>query len=186
MSEPTKAIQTQLANIEKRTGKTLSQLHAMLGKSRLQKHGEMVAHLKVSLHMGHGDANTVVHSYRAANAPAVPAAGDPLDAIYAGSKLPLRALHDAVMAKVAAFGAFEIAPKKANVSLRRQKQWALLGPGSKGRLEIGLNMRDVAPTARLLAQPEGGMCQYKVFVAAAGEIDAELLGWLRTAYDAAK
>lgn len=184
MSDPDKALQTQLANIEKRTGRTLAELHAMLQQSGLQKHGEMVSLLKEKLGMGHGDANTVVHLRAAKAAPADTCV--PLDAIYSGSKAPLRPLHDALMAKLATFGAFEIAPKKANVSLRGQKQWALLGPGSKGRLEIGINMKGVPGTERLVAQPPGGMCQYKVWLTETREIDAELLGWLRTAYDAAK
>jgi hypothetical protein len=196
MSDPNEAMQTQLVNLEKRSGKSLAALHEILTKSGLEKHGEMVTMLKTKLHMGHGDANLVVHLFRSpggaagasAAAPAGAAAdgGDALAAIYAGSKAPLRALHDAVMAKVAKFGPFEIAPKKANVSLRRKKQWALLGPGSKGRLEIGLNMKGVPATDRLQAQPPGGMCQYKVWLTAPNEVDQELLGWLRTAYDAAQ
>jgi hypothetical protein len=182
MGHPDKALQTQLANIETRTGKSIAQLQALLAKSGLQKHGELVAHLKADLGMGHGDANVVVHCWKqAGTAPA----GDPLDAIYSGSKAPLRALHEAVLARIAKFGPFEIAPKKANVSLRRKKQFALLGPGSKGRLEIGMNMRDVRATARLVEEPAGRMCQYKVFVTTLAEIDAELLGWMRTAFDAA-
>src|SRR5262245_43801320 len=184
MSDPDKALQTQLANIEQRTGKTLAQLHSILEQSGLQKHGEMVAMLKEKLGMGHGDANTVVHMRAAKPAPAD--AGDPLDAIYSGSKAPLRALHEAVLAKLATFGPFEVAPKKANVSLRGKKQWALLGPGSKGRLEIGINMKGVPGSERLVEQPPGGMCQYKVWVTEPREIDAELLGWLRIAYDAAQ
>lgn len=66
-----------------------------------------------------------------------------------------------------------------------KKQFALLGPGSKGRLEIGLNMRDVAATERLVAEPPGRMCQYKVHLSTVAEIDRELLGWIRTAFDAA-
>jgi hypothetical protein len=186
MSNSDQALKTQLANIEKRTGCTLAELKATLKKSGLQKHGELVALLKEQRGMGHGDANTVVHLFKADAAPAGAAAGDPLEAIYAGSKAPLRRLHEAVMAAIAKFGAFEIAPKKANVSLRRQKQFALLGPGSKGRLEIGINMKGAPATDRLIAQPPGGMCQYKVWITAAAEVDAELLGWLRRAYDAAK
>ena len=143
MSSTEKALQTQLANIETRTGKKLKQLFAILKKAKLDKHGEMVKFCKTELEMGHGDANTLVHMYRAdageAGAPAAkPKAGsDPLDEIYSGKKEPLRVLHEAVMAKVSKFGGFEIAPKKANVSLRRKKQFALIGPGTKGRLEIG-------------------------------------------------
>jgi hypothetical protein len=194
MADPAKAVATQLANIEKRTGKTLKQLFEILKKSGLTKHGEMVAMLKADLEMGHGDANTLVHTFRAeadgaaSDGQVGDGAGspsDPLDAIYAGSKAPLRPLHEAVMAKIAKFGEFEIAPKKANVSLRRKKQFALLGPASKGRLEIGLNMKDVEATERLVAQPPGGMCQYKVFLTDAKEIDKELLGWVKIAYDSA-
>ena len=36
------------------------------------------------------------------------------------------------MVRIAELGPFEVAPKKANVSLRRSKQFALLGPGSRG------------------------------------------------------
>ena len=86
---------------------------------------------------------------------------------------------------IAKFGAFEIAPKKANVSLRRKKQFALLGPATNSRFEIGLNMKGVPGTDRLLEQPPGGMCQYKVKLTDAAEVDAELIGWIRQAYDAA-
>ena len=65
-----KATATQLANIEKRTGKTLAQLEKVVTGSGLTKHGELVAMLKQDLGMGHGDANTLVHYTRA---PATPA-----------------------------------------------------------------------------------------------------------------
>lgn len=176
---------TQLANIEKRTGKTLAQLHAILRQSGLDKHGQLVALLKEQLAMGHGDANTVVHTYRKAAAPAPAADADPLDAIYTGAKAPLRALHDALLARLARFGAFEIAPKQAYVSLRRAKQFAMVGPGTKARLEVGINLKDVEGTDRLVAQKPGGMCQFKVWLTDAAEIDKELLGWLQQAYTAA-
>jgi len=185
MSSPDKALTTQLANIEKRSGKTHAQLHALLSKSGLAKHGELVAFLKSELGMGHGDANTVVHMWKSAADAGPATAGDALAAIYTGAKAPLRALHDAVMKQVSKFGAFEVAPKKANVSLRRSKQFALLGPGSKGRLEIGINMKGVPGTERLVEQKPGGMCQYKVWIDDSAQVDAELLGWLRQAFDAA-
>ncbi|MEO6597846.1 MAG: DUF5655 domain-containing protein [Planctomycetota bacterium] len=191
MTNVDKALQTQLTNIVERTGRTIEQLHALLRGSSLAKHGEMVAMLKKDLRMGHGDANIVVHTFRAsAEAAAKPdgagsAAPDALDQIYAGSKAPLRPLHDAAMAQIEKLGDFEIAPKKAYVSLRRKKQFAMVGPGSKGRLEIGLNMRGVDATERLVAMPEGGMCQYKVWLTDRKEVDKQLLAWIRKAFDAA-
>lgn len=192
MSSTDKALQTQLANIETRTGKTLKQLFAVLKKAKLAKHGEMVKFLKDDLAMGHGDANTVVHLFRAdvgvAGAPAAAAAKvgeDPADTIYTGAKEPLRVLHDAVMAKIRKFGEFEVAPKKAYLSLRRKKQFAMVGPGTKGRLEIGINMKDIDGTDRLVAQKDGGMCQFKVWLTEKSEVDKELVAWLKRAFDAA-
>ena len=85
-----------------------------------------------------------------------------LDDIYTGARAPLRPIHDALMAAIKKFGAFEIAPKKGYVSLRGKKQFAMIGPATNTQVEVGLNMKGVKGTARLIEQKPGGMCQYKV------------------------
>lgn len=95
----------------------------------------------------------------------------------------MRPIHDQVMDAVQAFGEFEIAPKKAYLSLRRKKQFAMVGPATNTRVEVGLNMKGVPGTDRLLEQPAGGMCQYKVKLTSADEVDEALVGWMRQAYD---
>jgi hypothetical protein len=129
----------------------------------------------------------VVHLFlKAATAlPDGAADADTLDALYAGAKAYLRPVHDRIMEAIHAFGSFEIAPKKTYVSLRRKKQFAMVGPATKTRIDVGLNMKGVAPTSRLVAQPPGGMCQYKVGVTRIDDVDHELIGWIRRAYDAA-
>ena len=97
MSDVDKAIATQLANIEKRTGKTLAELSAIVKRSGLEKHGELVAMLKSTLGMGHGDANTLVHTVRKSAGPAAAqgaSAGEVLDGLYTGPKAVLRPIHD--------------------------------------------------------------------------------------------
>lgn len=178
-----KATQTQLSNIEKRTGKTLAQLTKIIQSSGLTRHGEIVAMLKQDLGMGHGDANTLVHATKAPAA--APASGDVLDEIYTGPKEHLRPIHDALMKAIDQFGPFEIAPKKGYVSLRGKKQFAMIGPATSTQVEIGLNMKGVKGTSRLIEQKPGGMCQYKVRVADRKEVDAQLLDWIRKAYDGA-
>lgn len=99
-------------------------------------------------------------------------------------KAGVRPLHDAVVEAAKAFGEdVELAPKKSYVSLRRRKQFATVGPGPAGRLEIGLNLAGEKPGGRLEAA--SGMCSHRVRIASAGEFDAELRGWLRQAYDRA-
>jgi hypothetical protein len=181
-----KALATQLANIESRTGKTLAELTAVIKKSGLVKHGEIRDMLKKDLGMGHGDANTLVHIVLKSDggSQAQGKTSDAvLDEIYAGPKAAFRPIHDAVMQAVQKFGEFEVAPKKGYVSLRRKKQFAMVGPATNTRFEVGLNMKGVPGTDRLLAQPAGGMCQYRVKLTAASEVDAELLAWIRRAYD---
>jgi len=177
-----KATATQLANIEKRTGKTLAELVRIVTRSGLSRHGELVALLKSDLGMGHGDANTLVH-YARASETAVPSGADPLDVIYAGPKADLRIIHDALMTAIEAFGPFDVAPKKGYVSLRGKKQFAMIGPATNSQIEIGINMKGVTGTARLIEQKPGGMCQYKVRLSDQKEVNKELLGWLRQAYD---
>lgn len=189
MSTPEQALQTQLANIQKKTGKTLAELTALARASGLAKHGEIRDFLKRTLGLGHGDANTLTHVALQSAAPVPPAGGgapeDVLDEIYAGPKTALRPIHEAFMAAIAGFGEFKVAPKKGYVSLRRKKQFAMIGPATNTRVEVGLNLKGLPGTGRLLAQPPGGMCQYKVRLAAAGEVDAELIGWVRQAFDSA-
>lgn len=184
-----KALATQLANIEKRTNKTLGQLTKIVLGSDLASHGELVAMLKQDLGMGHGDANTLIHHIKRAGGPTgavARSAGDLLDEIYSGPKAALRPVHDALMTAIGEFGPFEIAPKKGYVSLRGKKQFAMIGPATNSQVEVGLNMKGVKGTARLVEQKPGGMCQYKVRLADASEVDPQLITWIRTAYDSAQ
>jgi hypothetical protein len=188
MSSLDKARDTQLRNIEAKTGRTIDQLRALLVGSGLAKHGELRSFAMERLGLGYGDANTLVHVALATDGQSAAAGQNPDDVlagIYADKKATLRPIHDALMAEIGRFGEFEIAPKKGYVSLRRKKQFAMIGPGSATRVDVGLNMKGVPATERLLAEKPGGMCQYKVKLTSASEVDAELVGWLRQAYDAA-
>lgn len=185
MADPKAAAATQLRNIEAKTGKTLAQLGQLIATSGLAKVGEQRAMLMKELGLGYGDANAVALWVKDAAAEPGASAGDPLDAIYGGNKTALRPLHDRVIAAIDRLGPYEKAPKKTYVSLRRKKQFAMVGPATRDHLEIGINAKALPEAARLKALPPGGMCQYAVRISGAGEIDAELIGWLRTAYEGA-
>jgi hypothetical protein len=186
-----KAIATQIANIEKKTGKSLAQLTAAIKTSGKAKHGEIRSWLMESYGLGHGDANTLTHvALKSDGASAAKAAGastdDVLAEIYAGKKAHLRPIHDKLMAAIAKFGEHEIAPKKGYVSLRRKKQFAMLGPKTNDRFELGLNLKDNINDTRVKPVPPGGMCQYIVPLTSADEVDAKLISYIKRAYDAAE
>lgn len=190
MADTDKAIATQIANIEKKTGKSLAQLTAAIKKSGKAKHGEIRTWLMEGYGLGHGDANTLTHvALKSDGASAAKASGasadDVLDEIYAGKKAHLKPVHDKLMAAIGKFGDFEVAPKKGYVSLRRKKQFAMLGPKTNERFELGLNLKDDIKDTRVKPQAAGGMCQYIIALTSADEIDAKIVGYVKQAYDAA-
>jgi hypothetical protein len=110
---------------------------------------------------------------------------DALDTIYTGPKAALRPIHDELMAAFAALGPFEVAHKKGYVSLRRKKQFATVGPATRSRVDVGLNLKGVPATDRLTELPPGGMCQYRVSLTETGQVDEELMAWVEQAYASA-
>ncbi len=79
----------------------------------------------------------------------------------------------------------ELAPKKAYVSLRRAKQFAIIQPSTKTRVDVGINLMEAAPAGRLEASGSfNSMVSHRVRLAAVQDVDDELLGWLRAAYEA--
>ena len=176
------AARSQARNIEQATGRSIDDWVALVKASGLERHGEIVAWLKAEHGFSHGNANFVAIVAKRGSATG---GGDELvDAMYAGPKAPLRPFHDQVIELVQGFGPdVELAPKQAYVSLRRTKQFGTVGPGPGGRLEIGLNLKGVEPAGRLEAG--GGMCTHRVRLASADELDSEVTGWLREAYERA-
>jgi hypothetical protein len=188
MSSLDQAFQTQLENIQKKTGKSLAELTALAKKSGLTRHGELRDMFKEKLGLGHGDANALVHAIlksdgqRAAEGKSMDVV---LDEIYTGAKAGMRPIHEALMKQIDKFGDFEIVPKKGYVSLRRSKQFAMIGPKTNTRFEVGINAKDLKKNPRLLEQPKGSMCNYIVNVTEAKEVDAELIAWIKSAYQGA-
>jgi hypothetical protein len=190
MSSIEQAYQTQLDNIQKKTGKSLQELSDLVKASGLSKHGEIRSMLISQFGLGYGDANTLVHyvlksdGERAAQEKGL-SADAVLDEIYNGPKSALRPIHEKLMDAISQFGEFEVAPKKGYVSLRRKKQFAMLGPATNTRFELGINHKSLSGDERLLAQPAGSMCNYKVRLTQASEVDETIITWVKQAFETA-
>ena len=135
--------------------------------------------------MTHGYANLVAH--RTLKSAAIDAAPDDLIASqYFGKKSELKPIYDALIAAVTKFGDVEVSPKKAYVSLRRAKQFAIFQPATATRLDVGIKLKDVEPVRRLEASGSfNAMVSHRVRVETLKDVDKKLVGWLRQAYDAA-
>ena len=185
---PEAALQSMIDNLAAKTGKTFADWVGIAKKSRLEKHGEIVAMLKQDHGLGHGYANLIAHQAKGSDALSVAKGGGDLVAEqYAGPKAALRPIYDLLVKKIEAFGKdVELAPKKAYVSLRRSKQFGLIQPSTATRLDVGVNLKGVAPKGRLEASGSfNSMCTHRVRLESPKQVDAELVGWLREAYDKA-
>jgi len=108
-----------------------------------------------------------------------------LDEIYSGAKAGFRPMHEKLINAIDKFGEYEVVPKKGYVSLRRKKQFAMIGPRTNTRFEVGINAKELKKNARLLEQAKGSMCNYIVSLSDTKEIDSELVAWLKSAYEGA-
>ncbi len=185
MASPEQMAAAMVLNMLDKTGKTLAQWVAVAKKSKLDKFGMIVAHLKSDHGMTHGFANLVAHAALKGD-PTKPVDGDDLVASqYAGGKAGLRPIYDALIAKIERLGKdVELAPKKAYVSLRRSKQFGLIQPSTKTRVDLGLNLKGVDPTERLEASGSfNSMVTHRVRLESAKSLDAQLIAWIKQAYE---
>lgn len=177
---PEQMVDAMIINLPEKTGKSLQAWHTLLGRQKLEKHGEMVRFLKSEHGVTHGFANLIVAKFREGSA----GAGDLVSVQYSGAKAHLRPIYDAFIAAAKKLGKdVEVSPKKTYVSIRRNKQFALIQASTKTRVDIGLNLPDKAPTKRLEKSGSfNAMVSHRVRVADKSEIDAALIGWLKAAY----
>jgi hypothetical protein len=183
MATPEDATRTQLANIERATGRSVDDWADVVRGSGLERHGEVVAHLTAVHGLTHGNANALAHAVRSRSSDAV-SAEDLLEAQLGGPRAALRPTVDELLAVARGLGDdVVVAVQKTGVSLRRGRQFALVQVPSARRVRLGLNLRGVPGTERL--RPASGMCTHAVDVSDADDVDDELVGWLRAAYDRA-
>ncbi len=192
MSTVDEGLETQIRNIEQQYGKPLSEWIALIKESGLTKHTDMVAMLKSQYGMSHVAAHRVALKGREADAASIvksaEASGrDPVAELYSGKKAGLKPLHDALMTVITAFGDdIELAPKKGYVSLRRKKQFAMIQPTTATRIDLGLILKNVPMTERLeSAASFNALFTHRVRVNTIGDVDAQVIAWLKQAYNLA-
>ncbi len=184
---PQEMAAAMIANLKDKTGKTMPQWLKITKASKLAKHGEIVKLLKSEHGVTHGFANLIASETLKEAAGGVVASGDELiEQQYDGAKADLRPIYDALIAGITKFGKdVEIAPKKAYVSIRRSKQFAIIQPSTKTRVDVGINLKGVKVTDRLEKSGSfNAMVSHRVRVGEKKEIDKQLLAWLKDAYTA--
>lgn len=179
------AEKTMMDNLLKNTGKSLDDWKKIALASGFEKHGELVKFLKETHGLSHGYANFVVHKAKSSDAGSADDKSQLVDNQYKG-KENLRPFYEILMAGILRLGDdVEVAPKNASVSLRRKKQFCLLEPKTKTRLEVGLNMKGVEPQGILESYGSNPMCSHKIRIETADQITPEVFDWIKQAYEQA-
>ncbi|MCP4976091.1 MAG: DUF4287 domain-containing protein [Maribacter sp.] len=178
-----KVLQTMIDNMPEKTGRSLNEWKVVLKSKSFAKHSEAVNFLKKEHQVTHGFANTIVTLSKEENK-------GPTELVknqYQG-KESLLPIYERLLTVVKAFGEDVIvSPKKTTVSIIRKKQFALIKPATRTRVDLGLKIKDKPITDRLgNSGPFGTMCTHRVQITAADQVDSQLIEWLQEAYNKAE
>ncbi|MFN3195390.1 MAG: DUF4287 domain-containing protein [Chlorobiota bacterium] len=173
-------------SIEEKTGKPISHWIEVVKKSGIEKHKAIINHLKEEHGFTYGFANLVAHKAKKSDAKSVSETTDLVEIQYIG-KESLKPIYDKLMKEIEKFGNVEIAPKKTYVSLRGKKQFALIQPSTKTRVDVGINSKELEVNDRLEKSGSfNSMCSHRVRLTDESEVNKELINWIKQAYEEAK
>ena len=178
MTTVAQGLQSQIRNIEAEYGRSMDEWVTIIRASHLTKHPEVVAMLKTRYGLKHGAAHRVSLVARERSAPSAPSPTMPAGEV--------KDVHDLLLARIDSLGNdIERAPKKGYVSLRRQKQFAMIKPGAKW-VDLGLILPGVATDDRLVsAVGWNALFTHRIRITRTSDVDASVVGWLRQAYERA-
>jgi len=169
--------------LKEKTGRTLEEWVALVKPKGFTKHSEIVAYLKAEHGFTHGYANLVALKAREADAGSIDDA-DLVAAQYSKGKESLKPVYDKLLEIISSFGAdVTVVPKKANVSIRAKRQFALIQPSTKNRIDLGLKFDQAPENERILdSGPFGTMCTHRVILTSVQQVDQELCEIVNEAY----
>lgn len=174
------ALKTMIDNMPEKTGKSLDEWKKILKVKSFEKHSEGVNYLKSEHNITHGFANTIVTLSKEESS----ISEDLVESQYNG-KEGLILIYDELIKYLKSLGSdVTITPKKGSVSIIRKQQFVLIKPATKTRIDLGFKLKDKQTTERLEnSGPFGSMCTHRVQITDVNEIDAELKGWIKEAYE---
>lgn len=175
-----KALQTMINNMPEKTGKSIEEWLKILAKEKFEKHSVAVKFLKTEHNVTHGFANTIVTLSKAEDT----SSEDLVSTQYQG-KESLIPIYEMLIDIVKKFGDdIVITPKKTSVSIIRKRQFALIKPATKTRIDLGLKLKDIDVQKRLEnSGPFGTMCTHRIQLKSIDDIDDEVINWLSLAYE---
>ena len=181
------SFQAYLDAVKAKTGKTPADFAKLADQKGLTRHGELVTWLKSEFTLGHGHATAIAGVVLKSGKPPR-STTQKMDELFAGAKAAWRAPCDALITKVTTFGPeVEASANSTYVNLLHgKKKFGILQPASAARLDVGIKLKGEAASGRFESAGDwNAMVTHRVRIARAEQIDTELIGWLKRAYEAA-
>ncbi|NPD86387.1 DUF4287 domain-containing protein [Lentimicrobium sp. L6] len=178
-----KALQTMINNMPEKTGKSLEEWKLLLQEKSFEKHTEGVKYLKAEFNITHGFANTIVTLSKDDKG----SEESLVENQYQG-KESLLPIYNELIAYINTLGKdITITPKKGSVSIIRKRQFGLIKPATKTRIDLGFKIKDKPISGRLEnSGPFGTMCTHRVKLSNKDDVNQELKDWIKEAYEKSK
>ena len=147
---------------------------------------ERVLWLKEKHSLGHWQAQTIVYESEKREDHRALSDEELAAAQYAGDKAHLEPIYDRLVRAARSLGGdVGIQPRKTYVSLVRERQFAIIQSSAMNRVDLGLALSGRKPRGRLKHAGNLGSDRitHKVSFTRPQEIDEEVIGWLKEAYD---
>jgi predicted transport protein len=113
-----------------------------------------------------------------------PTLAEYVDSQYRGAKVGLRPVYEALAAAILSLGEDVTAEGRGTyVPFVRGRQFAAVAAAARDRVDLGLRLPSPPVSARLVPASGPGQATHKVPLRSTADVDDELLGLLRAAYE---
>ncbi len=183
-------LKAYLDNIQAKTGKTPQDFRVLAEKKGLLregvKTGEIVTWLKQDFGLGQGHAMAIVLTLKSATQPKV-SKDDQVARHFRGDRARWRKPYEDLLAKIDKFGPdVSVSPTNTYISILRQGKKFAIVQVTADRLDIGIKQKGAKTTDRLQAAGAwNSMVTHRVHIDDPEQIDAQVLRWLKQAFDEA-
>jgi len=186
-------VQDWIANLARKTGRTLDEWINLVKESGPTTEKERREWLKKEHNLGTNAAWWIAERAEGKGLEDgdpdayLKAADEYVRAMFAGPKAGLRPVYDQLLKIGFKLGKdVKVCPCKTIVPLYRHHVFAQIKPTTRTRLDLGFALGDRMPAGRLI--DTGGFAKkdritHRIPITSLAEIDEEVKGWLKTAYD---
>lgn len=180
------SFQAYLDTIKTKTGKGPEEFKALARRAGLATYHDLFVWLKSEHGLGHGHANAMAHVILGTHEVSS-TQEEQIARHFTARKAQWRAAFDGLVEKITKFGSdVSLAPTSSYISILRGSGKIAIVQVTSDRMDIGIKLKGAAATGRFAESGKwNAMVTHRVHANDPKEIDAELLEWLRRAYDQA-